>query len=265
MRWLAPVFAMSLLPCCLVWQRDHDTLKAQSAATEREVQEQRAQLAQLRADLGAARTRLETALRANAEATSDVVGEKSRLNVLVGRVDEVAHAVDDMKRDAAALRSEFDARVDDLKRQQDASGGKPLPAVTVPSDRGAHWAALQQAYAQRDWPLTRAYGREYVARYPEGEHADEVLYLMGDSHLREGRPAAAIGEFNRVLKLFPRSKVLDKTLYGMGDAYLALHDCANAKLAFQSCANRFPQAKAGVDARGKLALMDRPSSGLCAP
>ena len=113
--------------------------------------------------------------------------------------------------------------------------------------------------------MLRALGPEFVNRYPTDEHADEALYLMGDADLSDGRPTSALGHFNRLLKLFPRSKVLDKTLFAMGDAYMTMHDCAAAKLAYEACEKRFSKEKIGAEARAKLQTIAKNAPGLCAP
>jgi hypothetical protein len=59
--------------------------------------------------------------------------------------------------------------------------------------------------------------------------------------------------------------VLDRTLFGMGEAYLALHDCANAKLAFQACEGHFGREKIGAEARKRAQAIDKLAPGSCAP
>lgn len=248
---------------CFVMKRDVDALEAKQAETDRQLQQTQKEAAALRADLDATRQRLDNALRANADSTTDVLSTKARMNDLAGRFDEVQHNVDELKKDLAQSRTEIYARMDEMKRAQ-APAPAP-PPVTIPQDRSTHFAQLRDAYTKHDWGLVRALGPEYVNRYPSDEHADEALYMMGDADLQDGRPSSALGHFNRLLKLFPRSKVLDKTLFSMGDAYMTMHDCASAKLAYEACDKRFSKTKIGADARTKLALIGKNPPGLCAP
>jgi TolA-binding protein len=255
--------ALALTPACAT-KSEFNELAQKNAVLEKAVEQQRADAEALRGELEATRTRLENALRASADATSDVLSERTRLAALGGRMDEVTRDVEELKKEVQATRTEVDTRLDELKRAQEAQGNKP-PPVAIPSDKGAHLAAIEQAHAAKDWTLTRTLGREFVNRYPADDKADDVVFLIGDADLRDGRPSSALGEFNRLLKQYPRSNVLDRTLYGMGDAYLALRDCANAKLAFQAVESRYGKQPIGQEARGKLALINRPSSGLCGP
>jgi TolA-binding protein len=244
-------------------QKDYDTLATKNSQLEKSLEEERTQTVQLRADLDATRSRLDNALRANADNGSDLMSSKARINDLAGKVDELTHNLDAVSKDVAASRRELDARLDELKRAQPVTPAPP--PVVIPTDKKAHFAALEAATAKKDWGLVRTLGHEYADRYPTDDQTDSALYLIGDGDLQDGRPSSALGEFNRILKQFPRSNILDKTLNGMGEAYLVLHDCVNAKLAFSACDARFPKTKTGQDAKKRLQQIDKPPPGMCAP
>lgn len=246
-----------------VMQRDHDALVAKTNQLQQDVEKERSELAQTRADLEATRQRLDNALRANADSSTDVMSSKARLNDLAGRFDEVQHGLEELKRDVGASRTELYARIDELKRSSQPAPA--APPVTIPQDKAAHFTQLKDAYGRRDYATVRALGPEYVNRYPNDEKADEALYMMGDSDLVEGRPSSSLGHLNRFLKLYPRSKFLDRVLFDMGEAYLALHDCGNAKTAFDAVDKRYAKEKIGADARAKLATIAKNPPGLCAP
>lgn len=243
-------------------QKYADALEKKNTVLEKSLEEERAQTVQLRADLEATRTRLDNALRANADNGSDLMSSKARLNELSGRFEELAHNLEATRKDITASRTELDARIDEIKRAQSAP---PPPPVVIPTDRRAHFSAIEAAHAKKDWGLVRTLGHEYANRYPTDEQTDSALYLIGDGDLQDGRPSSALGEYNRILKQFPRSNVLDKTLFGMGEAYLVLHDCVNAKLAFSACESRFGKSKVGQDAKQRVAQIDKPSPGMCSP
>lgn len=244
-----------------VSQRDHEALAAKAAETEKQLQQSQRDLAALRADLDATRARLDNALRANADSSSDLMSSKARLNDLAGRVDETQHAIDELRRDVAASRTEIYAKLDELKR----GGAAAAPPVTIPPDKATHYKNLQEAYNKKDWATVRALGPEYVNRYSTDDRADEALLFVGDADREDNRPTSALGSYNRILRLFPRSNVLDRALFGMGEAYLMIHDCANAKLAYEAVEKRYPKDKVGADARAKLATIAKNPPGLCAP
>ena len=231
---------------------------------EKDVLASRAEVVAMKADLEATRTRLDNALRSNADSSSDLLTSKQRINDLAGRVDEVNHGIEEVRREVGASRTELYARIDELKRVQQPPPPVPVP-ITPPADKAAHYKQLEDAYGKRDWPMVRALGPEYVNRYAGDDKADEALFFMGSADLQDGRPSSALGSFNRLLKLFPRSNVLDKTLFAMGDAYLMMHDCANAKVAYDAAEKRFAKDKIGIDAKAKMDQIAKNPPGLCAP
>lgn len=250
---------------CLTLQKDHDALVEKTAALAKSVEQSRADITALRGDLEATRARLDNALRANADTGSDLLTSKQRINDLAGRTDELGHSVEELRRDLGSSREEIYARIDDLKRAQPAPPPPPPPPTPVPADKAQHFAAVEDASAKKDWPLVRTLGQEFVNRYASDDKADDALFLVGDADLSDGRPTSALGHFNRLLKLFPHSNVLDRTLFDMGEAYLALHDCANAKLAFSACESRFAKEKIGLASKQRLAKIAAGAPGLCAP
>lgn len=256
--------ALATLSGCglLATQADHDALVAKVKEQDRAQEERMKQLA---TDILVTRDRLDNALRANADNGSDLMSEKARLNQLAGRTDEIAHSVEELQANLAAARTELDGRIDALKRAQDAQPIPAPPPVAIPADKGQHLAAIEAAFKTKDWALARTLGHEYVNRYATDERAADVLNLMGAADLADDRPASALGEFNRLLKLYPRSGVLGKALFGMGEAYYAIHDCENAKLAFQTCASRFPREKIATEARARVLSMEKAPPGTCAP
>jgi TolA-binding protein len=250
-------------------QKDLDALKAQNAAMEKQVHDQQQDLFALKQELAGTRDRLENALRANADTGTDLLSSKARINDLAGRADELMHEIDELKRLQQQTRTEIDAKLDALNRQttttQQATQTPAAPPVKIPDDKATHFQAVSGAFTQKDWALVRTLGHEYVTRYPADEKADDVQFLIGSADLQDNRPTSALGEFNRLLKVYPRSDKLDKTLFSMGEAYLQLHDCANAKLAFGAAEQRFAKEKIGQDAKAKLATLEHPAPGMCAP
>jgi TolA-binding protein len=251
---------------CLVLQKDHDAVAARADAAEKQATQARTEITAMKADLEATRTRLDNALRANADSGAETMSTKQRLNDLAGRLDEANHGVEELRRDVTQSRTEIYSRIDELKRaQQQASQTPAPPPVQVPADKVAHYKQLEEAHTKKDWGMVRALAPEYVNRYPTDDKADEALYYAGDADLADGRPSSALGNFNRLLKLFPKSNVLDKTLFGMGEAYMLMHDCQNAKLAYEACERRFAKEKVGADSRTKLAVIAKNAPGTCAP
>jgi TolA-binding protein len=272
-----PAGAVLALSCLACWglsgcgyfalQKDQEDTSARIMALEKNNHEE---IARLHGELDGTRERLENALRANADTGSDLVSEKSRMNELAGRLDETAHKLEELQSAVAAGRNEIDSRFDQLARAQAAQAAQqatppPPPPPPIPEGKEEHFAALEAAVKAKDYARARTLGHEYVNRYGSDDKADDALYLTGKADLDDNRPASALGEWNRLLKLYPHSNVLDKTLFGMGQAYEAMHDCANAKLAYGAVASHFPREKVSGDARARTAAINALPAGACAP
>ncbi len=258
--------ALLVVPGCglFAMQRDQDATLARVTEMDKGIREE---FARLRAELDATRDRLDNALKASADTGSDLMSEKSRLNELAGRLDETAHKLDELGSAVAAGRNEIDARVDQLTRAQAAQQPAPPapPPVAIPATRQEHFAALEAAVKAKDYALVRTLGHEYVNRYAADEKADDALYQIGKADLDDGKPSSALGEWNRLLKLFPRSNMLEKTLFGMGQAYETMHDCANAKLAYGTVMAHFPHGKLAAEAHARTVAIGALPAGACAP
>lgn len=248
-----------------VTRQDFDVVKAQAEALEKRAKDQEADQAALKAELQAVRDRLENALRASADTGSDLLSSKARINDLAGRLDELTHALEEAKTNAQATRTEIDTKLDAITRAQQVAPAPAPPPVKIPADKMTHFLAVEGAYKQKDWPLVRTLGHEYVTRYPTDDKADDVQFLLGDADLQDSRPTSCLGELNKLLKVYPNSDMLDHTLYDMGLAYLQLHDCPNAKLAFSAAAQRFSKIQVGADSRQRIHEIEHPGPGLCAP
>jgi TolA-binding protein len=245
--------------------KEHKALEERSALLERRAEEERQELLTVKEQLDDTRKRLDAALKANADNGAEQFSDRAKLSNVQGRVDEQQQALDDLRRNIAQQRTEIDARLDELKRTEEAMHAPKPPPVQVPADKAAHFAAVEQAHEQKDWALTRTLAREYAERYPDDDKTDDALYLSGDASMKDGRPSASLVDFNKVLKQFPKSNVLGQTLFAMGDAYLAMHDCGNARLAFAACESRFGKDPLGRDAKQRVKQIDAPPAGLCAP
>ena len=267
-RGLFLVAAVATLSGCGVFasQKDHESLKGEHTTLAASMQRQQGEVVRLQSELEATRQRLENALRANADSGADLVASKQRNNELAGRLDELSHTLDEGKKELEASRSEIYGRLDELKRAQAAvPPAPPAPTPAIPADKAAHFEALEAAHTKNDWALVRSLGPEYVNRYPADEKADDALYLVAHADLLDGRPTSALGHHNRLLKLFPKTNLLDKTLFDMGEAYLAIKDCKNAKLAYQTCESRFAKEPIGAEAKKRIEAVDRAPPGTCAP
>jgi len=93
--------------------------------------------------------------------------------------------------------------------------GKPIEA---PRDQAKEIAAKHNLDVAR-WSLTKrkAYDgardrlQEIIDTYPEFSRMDEVVFLMGEVHLKLGKPDKAADYYQKLLKDYPDSEFAKKT------------------------------------------------------
>ena len=52
--------------------------------------------------------------------------------------------------------------------------------------------------------------QEIIETYPDFSRMDEVVYLMGEVHLKTGKPEVAADYFKKLLKVYPNSELAKK-------------------------------------------------------
>src|SRR6478609_2302820 len=132
--------ALSLSGCATM--KAHNDLVAKNDELAKTVEAQRQEMITLRGDLEATRTRLDNALRAQADTSTDQLSDRAKLQNIEARIDTQNETVEALKKDVSAARREIDERLDEVKRAQEAPGKGPAP---IPQDRTAHYAAVEAA------------------------------------------------------------------------------------------------------------------------
>jgi TolA-binding protein len=194
-----------------------------------------AKLDELAAGLERARTLL---TRDSADVGAQVQGQQEKLAEVEGKLDELTHNLTDMIEQSAKARAELD---DKLGKMSTAKTGEvALDASQIPADKSAHFAAAYEAYKAGDQDKARALFREYVMRYGADVKAGDAQYWVGATYLVQNKPATALGEYRKVIALYPKSAAVDTALYGMADAFFRLHACTDAKGALEALTKRKP-------------------------
>lgn len=218
-----------------------------------------AKLAQLTEGLERARALL---TRDSADVGAQVQAQQQRMAELEGKIDEMTHNLTDLIEQTARARAELDDRLGKLSTKP-ASGEMTLDPSQIPADKAAHFTAAYDAYKAGDQDKARALFKEYTTRYPADAKTGDAQYWVGATYLVQNKPATALGEYRKVIALYPKSPAVDTALYGMADAFFRLHACTDAKGALDALTKRKPSK--ALDDRAKQlgkAIKDAPK-GYC--
>jgi len=217
-----------------------------------------ARLDDLERDLEAKRKELEEALaeasrilrRNSADQGLQIEQIQQRLDTIEGQIAELRNETVGATQAQAQRSIELQQRLSDVARA--AGMDMPLDPQEIPQSKDAHWEALSKAYRVNQYSYARALARAYVERYPKDERADDAQYMIGSAYLRQGQPAAALGEFQKVLSNYRRGDVLDKTLFDMSQAFLKVRSCNDAATALKALLKNHKKSPMYEEARKEL-------------
>jgi TolA-binding protein len=176
--------------------------------------------------------------RDSADTGAQVQVQQEKMAELEGKLDELTHTLSDLQDQNAKQRAELD---DKFGKMNSAKPGEAsLDPAQIPADKAAHFSAAYEAYKAGDQDKARALFKEYVTRYADDVKAGDAQYWIGATYLVQNKPATALGEYRKVIALYPKSAAVDTALYGMADAFYRLHACTDAKGALDALGKRKP-------------------------
>ncbi|MGB5812820.1 MAG: tetratricopeptide repeat protein [Polyangiales bacterium] len=191
----------------------------------------------LEADLEAKRQELEAALaeaslilrRNSADQGLQIEEIIDRLALMEGQIAEIRMQSSGLSQEQIAKNAELQRQLGDIARA--AGMDVAIESSQIPDDKKKHYEAAVKAYRINDHSYARALLRSYVQRYPTDRKADDAQYMVGSSYLRQGQPAAALGEFRKVIANYRDGDAIDETLYDMARAFLQVKACDDAEAA----------------------------------
>jgi len=172
------------------------------------------------------------------------------LAVMEGQIAELRMESAGSSQAQAQRTLEIQQRLNDVARA--AGMDVPIDAEEIPKNKSEHWDALTKADRINKYSYARALARAYVERYPKDENADNAQYMVGSSYLKQGQAAAALGEFQKVLKNYRKGDAIDETLYDMAQAFLQVRACNDAGTALKALLNDHKSSKLAPEAKKQL-------------
>ena len=200
---------------------------------------------------------------------------QDQLGQLEGQIAETRHLAETMQRDEidqrreiAEQREQMDEQHRQIERRLDqiaraAGMDVVLQPSEIPRDRAAHFEAGSQALRVGSHSYARALFREYVVRYPTDDLADDAQYGIGSSYLQQRQPAAALGEFRRILGAYRDGDVVVKTLMDMAEAFVQVRACADARASLEALIQAYPSSPLITRARNRLREVTRLPARSC--
>lgn len=175
----------------------------------------------------------------------------------------IASTLTDLEETLRALSS----RIEDNEQMQMNRGGRgsggSRPAVgTAPTTNDSATAAAQAAEDQYraaymdvtrgNYDLAAPAFRDYLTKYPEGPRAAEAHYYLGECEYANERWLEAAGQFQQVVRDFPKARQVPAAYLKMGHSYNQLEERGLAQQAYRALIEKHPNSEEAKQARAAL-------------
>ncbi|MDH7500937.1 MAG: tol-pal system protein YbgF, partial [candidate division NC10 bacterium] len=154
------------------------------------------------------------------------------------------------------------------KEKEVEKGASPSPSVAREAGSGTEEASsaispgadriYNAAYAdflRGAYDLALSGFRDYLAKYPKGSLAANSQYWLGECYYSQKKFREAIGEFELVIKNYPKSAKAPGALLKKGYSYLALGDTVRAKSTLVEVLEKYPKTREAGLAEDQLGKM----------
>jgi tol-pal system protein YbgF len=184
----------------------------------------------------------EIELRLNAEADQRT-SSNARLSTTLSELEEAVRR----------LSSQIDDSGQSMNQGgRSRSGGAP-PAANDPN-AGAEEAykAAYRDVTQGNYELAAQEFQDYLARYPDSPRVAEAHFYLGECQYAEERFLEAAGEYQKVTRDFPASRLAPAAYLKMGRAYVQLEERSLAERAFRTLMEKHPTSEEAKQAESAL-------------
>jgi TolA-binding protein len=223
-----------------------------------DIQANEKRIEELEANLEAKRKELEEAL----EEASRILRRNSadqglQIEEIIDRLADMEGEIAELRMKSSGLSQEQIAKNEELQRQlaevaRAAGMDVPIESSEIPDGKREHYDAALKAYRINDHSYARALLRAYIERYPKDSKADDAQYMVGSSYLQQRQPAAALGEFRKVISTYRDGDAIDDTLYDMARAFLQVKSCNDAEAALKALLRNHKRSPLVPKAKKKL-------------
>lgn len=232
---------------CLMTSADRNKIQTENQARDQRLAQLEARSQKAREEIDAKLAELQSVIdqatqvltRGSADVGAQVEQLRAQVASLEGLMAELKYKTDGFDAQLATQRSDMEQQL--AKTRTGAAADERTKAPAIPVDKDAHFQAAQERYQAGEFEKARNLWREYVQRYPKDAKAGEAQYWIGATFMRQDKPAAALGEYRKVIADYGKSGAVNVALYGLADAFFQLHACTDAKNALQALLKRKPE------------------------
>jgi len=174
----------------------------------------------------------------------------------------IASTLTDLEETLRALSS----RIEDSEQMQQNRGGRSSRSSGSSSSVGSKSApadsselAAEDIYraayldvTRGNYDLAAPAFRDYLAKNPDGARAAEAHYYLGECEYASERWLEAAGQFQQVVRDYPKARLAPAAYLKMGNAYAKLEERGLAQQAYRALIEKHPNTEEAKQARAAL-------------
>jgi tol-pal system protein YbgF len=169
------------------------------------------------------------------------------------QITQIQHDIDELK--AAAARASAQPAMTEVTVPGTANPA-PMPApppATVPGEDPVQmYQSAYRDYQRSNFDLAIAGFKEFVAKNPNSDLADNAAYWIGESLYSQKKYREAIAQFDSVVTKYPKSDKVAGALLKKGYAYIALGEKSQGIVQLQYVVHEHPTSPEAAVARQRL-------------
>lgn len=246
-------------------QKENVALRTEAGSIRETLADTRANLQQMQGEIGALKEKVEEVrVQIDRQLGESTRAGDQRIRDLEARLAKVDG---DLKLQAALLK----AREDEIRLLREtlaavqrarpmpspaapppvtAQGPRPTPSSNDQAKKGyEEGLALME---RRDYRGAIARFKDFLARHPQSEYADNAQYWIGEGYYALREFDQAILEFDAVRRKYPKGDKVPAALLKLGFAFAELGDKVDARLILRELIDRHPQSEEALKAQQKL-------------
>ena len=261
---LATLGAAAATPGCVTsgegekMQADIAALRARLDDIDKRDKEYKEQVVRLRKVLDEATALL---TRNSADVGAKAAKAEQDIAALQGRIEEMAHNVDQQNRQTADQENRLETRLAALEQTQTKIVDKVAP--TLPDDKDQLWTQAGQRLASGQRDDGRRFYRVFIQRFPQDPRAPQAYMAIGMSFVQEGKYPNAAAEFQKVMNLYDKSPEVPEAMWQLSVAFVQLHFCTDARALLNDLVKRYPKSSRAGDAKGELKTIAKLPKSAC--
>jgi tol-pal system protein YbgF len=188
------------------------------------------------------------------------------IRILREKVDDTNVRISSFSQEVEALRLSIPRMPMPVMGDAGEDGGEAqvaiAPPVAQPANPGISPQRLYEMawadYSTGQWSLAITGFDTYIKTFPRSDLADDAQFYIGETLYNDGRFADAVGAYDQAMGTYPTGDIVPEAQYKRGLALDRLGDTEQARQAFQTIVDEFPDSRMAALARQALDRLNRP-------